>query len=128
MRMWMIDPKFLCRKHLLGEHGELHKFLPSFRKGHKVTKRFAPVVQLQFNGYVERHDALAAEMLRRGMNHKSPLVDVPDFAATYPDYFNLTVDIDHNLKDLCERCAACRERIENATRLHHTKFKNLKAA
>jgi hypothetical protein len=26
MMMWMIDPVLLCRKHLLGEHGEIHKF------------------------------------------------------------------------------------------------------
>lgn len=32
MRMWMIDPKLLCRKHLLGEHNEIHKHLPSFRR------------------------------------------------------------------------------------------------
>ena len=37
MRMWMIDPTLLCRKHLLGEHGELHKFIPSFRKQYSVT-------------------------------------------------------------------------------------------
>lgn len=24
MRMWMVDPKIMCRKHLLGEHLELH--------------------------------------------------------------------------------------------------------
>jgi len=38
MRMWMVDPRLLCNQHLIGEHGEIHKFLPSFRKGHKNYK------------------------------------------------------------------------------------------
>ena len=37
--MWMIHPKFLCKKHLIGEHGEIHKFRPSFVKGHKIEGR-----------------------------------------------------------------------------------------
>jgi hypothetical protein len=24
MRMWMVPPKVMCRKHLLGEHVEIH--------------------------------------------------------------------------------------------------------
>jgi hypothetical protein len=35
MRMWLVDPALLCDKHLLGEHGELHKFQHCFVKGHK---------------------------------------------------------------------------------------------
>lgn len=117
MRMWMVEPEFLCKKHLLGEHGEIHKFLPSFRKGVRVDGRFNPVVQVQFNKYVERHDALANEMLRRGYNHKSPLVDVPDFSLTYPEYFDKIVDIQKSLCDLMSRCEDCCENIKFDRRL-----------
>ncbi len=107
----MINPRCLCSVHLRGEHGEMHKHLPSFRKRHRVDGRFSPVVQIQFNGFEKRHDDLAAEMLRRGMNHKSPLIDIPSFAEIYPKYYNVMVDIDQSIKDLCERCELCRKRI-----------------
>ena len=73
MRMWMIEPKRLCNKHLLGEHGELHKFIPSFTKKHRIDNRVSPVVQIELTSYQSRHDELANEMIDRGMNHKSPL-------------------------------------------------------
>lgn len=113
MRMWMINPKLLCDKHLLGEHGEMHKFIPTFRKGYRVDKRFSPVVQIQFKGYHERHEALAMEMLDRGMNHKSPLPELPDFKAIYPQYYEETVDISNSTEDLIMRCERCKERIEH---------------
>ena len=111
MRMWMIHPKMMCNKHLIGEHGEMHKFLPSFRKGYRVDGRFNPVVQIQFQGYQERHDALAKEMLDRDMNHKSPLKDVPNFKETYPQYYNKTVDIWESIADLKLRCKDCEEKM-----------------
>lgn len=110
MRMWMINPKMLCDKHLRGEHGEIHKFLPSFRKGTRVHGRFHPNVQIQFKGYRKRHDRLVKEMKRRGMNHKSPLVDVPDFKSIYPDYYNLKVDKWKSIADLMLRCDDCKKR------------------
>lgn len=108
----MVDPVLLCNKHLIGEHGELHKFLPSFRKGYKVDKRFYPVVQIQFVGYEERHDALVKEMLNRGFNHKSPLKDLPNFKRIYPQYYDLQVDLENSCRDLMLRCNKCRERIK----------------
>ena len=59
MRMWMIEPKGLCDKHLLGEHGELHKFIPSFVKKYRIDNRVAPVVQIELTSYQSRHDELA---------------------------------------------------------------------
>ena len=32
MRMWMVDPKIMCRKHLLGEHVEHHMFVGTINK------------------------------------------------------------------------------------------------
>lgn len=109
MRMWMLPPKLLCDKHLLGEHGELHKFIPTFRKRYRVDKRFSPIVQIQFKGYQERHDVLVDEMIERGMNHKSPLPELPDFEDIYPQYFDKEVDIEYSISDLKNRCEKCRE-------------------
>jgi len=107
----MINPRCLCRKHLLGEHGEIHKHIPSFRKGHRINGRFSPIVQIQLNALRSRHDELAEEMIRRGMNHRSPLNDLPDLKEIYPEYYYLNVNIENSILDLSSRCESCRSLI-----------------
>lgn len=106
MRMWMIEPRRLCARHLLGEHGELHKFVPSFKKQYSIDKRIYPVVQIELSAYKERHDELADEMLRRGMNHKSP-IEVPDFSYLPKEQYEAKVDTDISIRDLRDRCTEC---------------------
>jgi len=108
MRMCMIDPKRLCNKHLVGEHGELHKFIPSFNKKYKIDKRISPVVQIELSSYQSRHEELAEEMLNRGMNHKSPLPKLPNFSYLPREQFEAKVDKNISKKDLHERCNDCR--------------------
>jgi len=63
MRMWMIDPSLLCRKHLLGEHNEIHKHRHNFEKHHSVTGRIYPIVliDLESNGTIVK-DVLLGQM------------------------------------------------------------------
>jgi len=110
--MWMIDPKLLCRQHLLGEHSELHKFIPSFNKKYKINNRVSPVVQIELSNYEKRHNDLAAEMLRRGFNHKSPLT-APDFSYLPLEQYSAKVDINISLQDLVNRCSECKNRINS---------------
>lgn len=107
MRQWMVDPKCLCRQHLLGEHNECHSFIGCIKKGTSlkgyISKGLVEVDKIQ-----KRHDELAEEMIRRGYNHKSPL-----------DCCNLLweegcVDSEQNIEELKRRCPECRERILNA--------------
>lgn len=112
MRMWMVDPKLLCRKHLLGEHGEIHKHRHNFVKQHKMNGRFAPIVQIEPAAMQQRHDDLAEEMLARGYNHKSPYL-APSIDHL-PDYQQQArVDVEAALADLIERCKDCKERYES---------------
>lgn len=76
MRMWMVDPTLMCKKHLLGEHGELHKFMHNWEKRHRIDGRLAGNAMEPLS-YKARHDVLADEMLARNYNHKSPL-EQPD--------------------------------------------------
>jgi hypothetical protein len=77
MRVWDVDPKCLCRKHLLGEHRELHGLwnIITRHKGkggysrHPETLRW---VGKQKALYL-RHEKLVREMARRGYRHLSPL-------------------------------------------------------
>ena len=36
MRMWMVAPGKMCRKHLLGEHVEIHMLAGSLLKGRSI--------------------------------------------------------------------------------------------
>jgi hypothetical protein len=110
MRMWMVDPKLLCRKHLLGEHGEIHKHRHNFVKKHSISKRVFPIAQIEPLSMKSRHDELAAEMLSRGYNHESPF-EQPDLTYLPENERNARVNIDNSLKDLKTRCLECSKNI-----------------
>ena len=75
MRIWDLPPAVLCRQHLLGEHRELHALwaiLTSGKRGyahHPETRRWRGKQAALF----ARHEALVAEMARRGYRHGTPL-------------------------------------------------------
>jgi len=77
MRVWDIPPKHLCRKHLLGEHRELHAVwnILTIHKGkggyanHPETLRWKGRLKALYL----RHEELIVEFKRRGYRHLSPL-------------------------------------------------------
>ena len=75
MRIWDLPPHVLCRQHLLGEHRELHALWAILTQGrggyahHPETRRWHGKLAALY----ARHDALVAEMTRRGYRHHSPL-------------------------------------------------------
>ena len=75
MRIWDISPKYLCHKHLLAEHRELHAvwaILTEGKKGyrqHPETKRWVGKLKALYL----RHEKLVLEFKRRGWNHQTPL-------------------------------------------------------
>jgi hypothetical protein len=83
VRIWDLEPGLLCRSHLLGEHRELHGLWNILTLG-KAGYRHHPET-LRWEGRLRalylRHEALVAEMLRRGYRHHSPLD--PDLATGY---------------------------------------------
>ena len=81
MRLWLVDPRIMCRQHLLGEHVECHAFVGTINKGVRV-KGYLRDNLLQINMLVIRHEELAEEMKSRGYNHKSPL---PELQIRYND-------------------------------------------
>ena len=105
MRMWMCDPRILCRQHLLGEHGELHKFRHSFVRHHSIDKRIE-FGQIEPMSMAARHDALATEMLARGMNHSSPYQQ-PNLDHLPEHQRNYKVNVDVAIVDLVHRCPNC---------------------
>lgn len=75
MRVWDLPPQDLCRRHLLGQHNEIHGIwtvITQQRSGyarHPEVMRWRPHLRKLW----ERHEATAAEMARRGYQHRSPL-------------------------------------------------------
>ena len=102
MRMWMVDPALLCRKHLLGEHVECHMFRGSLHKGTSL-RGFIDTGLLDSRLLVQRHDQLATEMQRRGYRHASPLPHDFDAQAAMGD-----VDVTAAMDELASRCEECR--------------------
>jgi len=75
MRIWDLPVRALCRKHLLGEHAELHALWSVLTKGsrgyahHPETRRWRGKLRALY----ARHERQVAEMRRRGWRHASPL-------------------------------------------------------
>lgn len=111
MRMWMVNPEYLCRKHLLGEHVECHMFAGTIRRGVSLAgylrKGLFEPGELRL-----RHDILAVEMRKRGYSHKSPLIEFDKHLARYSiDLAHTHVSTTLNLIELQRRCPDCRDRI-----------------
>lgn len=112
MRMWMINPKFMCRKHLLGEHVEIHMFLGAMKKGYSMGG-YVQNNLLEAKSLFKRHEQLKQEMIERGYNHKSELEEstVNTITQKIPDEFlEYEVDVDSSSKDLFNRCEECKKR------------------
>lgn len=112
MRMWMINPEMLCKNHLLGEHGEIHKHKHIFEKGYKIDGRLTPFVAIEPSQMGNRHNELALEISKRGYNHKSPYIQ-PDLSKYEDSKVNAKVDLDLSVKELIKRCPECAIRINN---------------
>jgi len=114
-RMWMGDPKTMCRNHLLGEHKEIHQLVGSIRKGYSVTGYIRNNC-IEITSIQSRHDALVDEMNRRGYQHLSPIVSQEIIAGlvTYlkDDEINYKVDVVSSDADRFNRCVECNYRRE----------------
>lgn len=104
MRQWMVDPRIMCRKHLLGEHVEHHMFVGAINKGTSITG-FLKNNLLEPLSLLYRHAALVEEMERRGYKHKSPLA-YPNFAKGDPALL-VQIDKDAAQAELVRRCPEC---------------------
>ncbi|RWX46717.1 Pyrimidine dimer DNA glycosylase; DNA-(apurinic or apyrimidinic site) lyase, partial [Candidatus Electrothrix communis] len=76
MRIWDINPGYLNRQSLLGEHRELHGIVSIIVNGKKGYSKHPET--LRWVGYEwalkMRHELLAAEMSLRGFNEKTPVM------------------------------------------------------
>jgi len=116
MRIWDVQPKYLCHSHLGGEHRELlglFNILTQDKDGyrqHPETQRWIG----KLPALMQRHFDIVDEADRRDYNYKR--LDMPDDMqgssrqAEYIDTPKEQLDI---LKGKCEKC---RERIKSLTK------------
>lgn len=99
MRIWDLPPSVLCRKHLLGEHRELHAIwtvISQHKKGysnHPETKRWVGKLKALYR----RHDQLVIEMKNRGYNHSSELAKELATGSGYQKEFVHTIAEQKNI-------------------------------
>jgi hypothetical protein len=98
-RMWNVNPKKMCRQHLLGEHKELHQAVGSLRKGRSL-KGHIEKGQLEIHNIRSRHTQLVQEMKVRGYKHNSPL-------KSFKSQKEGKINIKANEKELARRCKNC---------------------
>ena len=113
-RMWKLNPKLLCDKHLLGEHKELHQAVGSILKG-KSLKGHIEKGQIEVHNIRKRHNELVKEMKERGFKHESPLPKFKSYKAG-------KINLQFNEGDLIKRCPACKTRIKNTKPLKKIKL------
>lgn len=61
MRMWMVNPRIMCRQHLLGEHVEIHMFIGTLNRK-KSVKGYLEKGLLEIHNLYARHEILVEEM------------------------------------------------------------------
>lgn len=105
MRMWMVNPKLMCRQHLLGEHKEIHMFAGVLKKGTSINGYLKNKL-IDTDNLNSRHDELVTEMKARGYNHKTPLKPIHMLPGLG------TVSVDKSFMELYRRCPDCRARIK----------------
>jgi hypothetical protein len=112
MRQWHVNPKFLCDKHLFGEHVEHHMLAGTINKGVKISgyikNNLVEPLSLQ-----SRHDELVNEIVSRGFNHRSVLPEI-DLSGLPSEHLNYKIDRESAALDLFGRCEKCRKRKESS--------------
>lgn len=109
MRMWMLNPEYMCVKHIVGEHGEIHKHRHNFAKKHNMGKRLSE--RQIFPAYMKaRHDELAKYINHKSEYEQPDISYLGDDGEIYPDF----IDYSRNMYDLCDRCPDCRKKFKEA--------------
>jgi len=104
MRMWNVDVKIMCNRHILGEHLEMHMFIGSIIKGTSL-KGYIENGLLEVHNITKRHQELEDEMKLRDIVHNSPIFISINSLPTQGK-----INVEQSLKDLLERCKDCKKR------------------
>jgi len=107
MKMFMVSSKWMCNKHLLDEHRDLHAIIGALHKGGPIG------VHIEVSSIYERHNALVNELTIRGYKHKTPIVQSEIVFEHLPiSVQEFKIDRDASATDLFVQCRDCSKRCE----------------
>lgn len=111
-RMWMGNPKTMCRQHLLGEHKEIHQFVGTLKKKMRI-QGYIDNNCVEIESIVKRHGELVSEMKSRGYNHNSPIPsedEIKDMVCYLEEsQIKYKIDVKSSDKERFRRCNKCKE-------------------
>jgi hypothetical protein len=105
----MVNPRVMCRQHLLGEHAEIHMFIGTISRG-KSVKGYLEKGLLEVHNLYSRHEELVEEMKRRGYNHHSEVEK--KWKSTEKTG---SIDRKKSVDELINRCSNCKRRNSEET-------------
>ncbi|MCK9292738.1 MAG: pyrimidine dimer DNA glycosylase/endonuclease V [archaeon] len=108
MRMWMVPVSKMCRKHLLGEHVEIHMLVGTILRERSI-EGYIKNDLIEPKSIYKRHQEIVEEMLKRGYNHNSPLLEINFSSKVIKPYLEHKVDSKKSYLDLIIRCKDCRD-------------------
>ena len=106
MRMWMVNPKMLCHRHLLGEHRELHAIIGSLRIENGI-QGYIDNNLVEVESVLQRHEVIVKEMTVRGYKHRSPITEEPNIKYLPEEHKTFRVNRESSFNDLYTRCKMC---------------------
>lgn len=98
MRIWDINPGYLNRQSLLGEHRELHGIVSIIKNNKKGYSKHPETLRWVGYGWAlrQRHRLLSAEMSLRGYKDKSPVnlrSNIEQWPDTYIDHPHIQFEL-----------------------------------
>ena len=116
MRMWGVNPKLMCSRHLNGELNEIQNLLINHLNKKRSIKGYIKNNLLEPSTIRKRYNQLRREAKRRGWKHRK---DLKCYSISYlpknERYYKINVQL--SIKDLIKRCPECRKRIEKDYRI-----------
>jgi Zn-dependent M32 family carboxypeptidase len=100
----MVNPRIMCRQHLLGEHAEIHMFIGTINRK-KSVKGYLQKGLLEVHNLFSRHNELVEEMKTRGYKHHSEVEE--EWKTAKNAGF---IDRKQNLEEVINRCLNCKTR------------------
>lgn len=109
MRMWLVNPIFMCNKHLCGEYHELFMIVGTLKRKKNIDG-FIKNNCIEVKSLKKRYKELKQEMLKRGFKPKAKLIiNSAMFAYLKPAIRNYKIDKMQALSELIRRCPKCTE-------------------
>lgn len=106
MRIWDLPVEKLCRKHLLGEHLELHAIWSVIVNDKSGYSKHPETIRWKgkLRALNKRHELQVKEMEKRGYNHNSPLIGIVSGDSEQNKYIDSPEEQIRILREKCNDC------------------------